>query len=307
MDPIVSVSYDFKNESEARDFIMSCEEKFFGQVDLAADRVLASGKKFIALSGPTCSGKTTASDRICSEIVSRGYRVKVISVDDFYLSRRVLEERAKANGTHIDFDSPTTIDNDYLAECVDRLREGKVAELPHYGFVSGEREGYTSFDGKDADFYLVEGIQAIYPSVLDILHRDQVVSLFIRPSTSLAAGSEIFESHEQRFARRLVRDFRDRGAPPEYTFYLWEGVRQNEKIHIEPYEHTVDFRIDSTMAYEPCVIRSRYISYLEKVPHDSPYRAKAELFIKEYDSIPSISSTLVPDHSIFREFVGKRQ
>ena len=304
MDNIYSVDYDFKTEQDKMDFILCCEDAFFAQVDAAADAVLASGKKFIALSGPTCSGKTTASERICHEFALRGIRVKTISIDDFYIDREILLARAKAAGKPIDFDSPTTINLELLADCVRKLRLGQVAELPHYSFVAGKCTEYTPFCGKDADFFLFEGIQAIYPNVLEILGEEGVVSLSIRPATSLKIGSVILASHELRFARRLVRDFRYRNAAPEYTFYLWEGVKGNEKLHIMPNEKFVDFRIDSTMAYEPFVIRDYLLHYLSLVPEDNRYKEKAEALKAEYENIPSISSKLIPDHSIFREFIG---
>lgn len=306
MDKIQSVIYDFKTEQDTFDFVRSCEERFLAQVDAAADAVLQSGKTFIALSGPTCSGKTTASDRICHAFLSRGIRVKTISIDDFYIDRDILLERAKASGKPIDFDSPTTINLSLLADCVHKLRLGEVAELPHYSFVEGKCVSTTPFCRKDADFFLFEGIQAIYPNVLEILGEEGVVSLSIRPATSLKIGEELFSSHELRFARRLVRDFRYRSAAPEYTFYLWEGVRANEERHIMPYEDQVDFRIDSTMAYEPFVIRDYLMHYLSLVPQDNRYKEQAVNLIKEYEKIPSISAKYVPDHSIFREFIGQK-
>ncbi|MBQ4120599.1 MAG: hypothetical protein IJD35_01155 [Clostridia bacterium] len=307
MDKIQSVVYDFKTEQEILDFVISCEDRFFAQVDDVADKILKSGKKFIALSGPSCSGKTTASERICHAFLARGIRVKTISIDDFYIDRDTLLERAKASGKPIDFDSPTTINLSLLADCVHKLRLGEVAELPHYSFVEGKCTEYTPFCGKDADYFLFEGIQAIYPNVLEILGEEGVVSLAIRPSTSLQIGEEVFYSHELRFARRLVRDFRYRSAAPEYTFYLWEGVRANEELHIMPYEDRVDFRIDSTMAYEPFVIRDYVMHCLSLVPEDDPHREQAVNLMKEYEHIPSIPSKYVPDHSIFREFIGGKE
>lgn len=307
MDRINSIVYDFKTEQKICDFIHACEDAFFAQVDDIADKILTSGKKFIALSGPTCSGKTTASERICHAFLARGIRVKTVSIDDFYIDREILLERAKAAGKPIDFDSPTTIDLALLADCVHRLQRGEVAELPHYSFVEGKCDRYTSFCGKDADYILFEGIQAIYPNVLEILGEEGVVSVAIRPSTSIQIDGELFSSHELRFARRLVRDFRYRNAPPEYTFYLWEGVRANEELHILPYEDRVDFRIDSTMAYEPFVIRDYVLHYLSLLPADHRYQAAAEALKERYQKIPSIDSKYVPDHSIFREFIGQKE
>ena len=87
---------------------------------------------------------------------------------------------------------------------------------------------------------------------------------------------------------------------------LWEGVRANERQYLEPVEYGVDFRIDSTMGYEPAMIRELYLLYLAKVQPTSPYYEKAKLLMREYDHVPSLSSDALPDNSIFREFIGKR-
>ena len=306
MDPIISISYEFQTKDEVKAFIDGCEKNFNRQLDRCADTILKSGARFVMLSGPSCSGKTTASDRIIAFFTEKGVRVKVVSIDDFYFSRKFLQDRAKEAGEPVDFDSPTTIDLDALALAIKALREGKVADLPHYCFKSGERDRVDQFDPKDADVFLFEGIQAIYPEVRALLGDERYFSVYIRPSSSIEAGGELFESHELRFARRLVRDFRYRSAHPDTTFMLWDGVRKNEAKYLEPFEYDVDFRIDSTMGYEPAMIRSLYLDYLGMVDETSPYYEKAQLLSREYDHVPSISSEDLPDDSIFREFIGKR-
>lgn len=305
MDPIIKISYDFHSCEEIQQFVLACEAGFFRQVDECAEKILESGVRFVTLSGPSCSGKTTASDRILGAFLSRGVRVKVISIDDFYFSRALLERRAEEAGVPIDFDSPSTIDIESLAKAVKALRCGGVAELPHYDFKTGECDRVDSFDAKNADIFLFEGIQAIYPNVVALFENEKFFSVYIRPSSSIEAGGELFESHELRFARRLVRDYRYRSASPDTTFLLWEGVRANEHEYLEPFEYNVDFRIDSTMAYEPALIRDLYLDYLAKVEESSPYYEKARRLMREYDRIPSIATVYIPEHSIFREFIGK--
>ena len=306
MDPIISISYEFKTKDEEKAFILACEDNFNRQLKSCAEKILKTGKRFVMLSGPSCSGKTTASARIVSAFTERGVRVKVISIDDFYLSRALLERRAIEAGQPIDFDSPTTIDLDCLKKAVLALQKGEVALLPHYSFKSGERDRMDAFDPKDADVFLFEGIQAIYPEVLSLFEEEGYFSVYIRPSSSIAAGGELFESHELRFARRLVRDYRYRSAKADTTFMLWEGVRANERTYLEPFEYDVDFRIDSTMGYEPAMIRSLYLDYLATVEKDSPYYDKARLLMREYDHVPSLSSDALPDDSIFRELIGAK-
>ena len=304
MDPIITISCDFSSPEDISRFVKACEDNFFRQVETCAEKILESGVRFVTLSGPSCSGKTTASDRILSAFAARGIRVKVISIDDFYLSRDILIKRSEEAGVPIDFDSPTTSAIDAFERAITALRAGEEALLPHYDFKTGTCDRVDRFSGKDADIFLIEGIQAIYPNVIEILKKEAYFSIYIRPSSSVAAGGELFESHELRFARRLVRDYRYRSAMPDYTFVLWEGVRRNEQIYLEPFEYGVDFRIDSTMGYEPMLIRDLYLEYLSYVKEDSPYYEKARRLMREYDHVASIDAHYIPNNSIFREFIG---
>ncbi len=305
MKNIIDVKFDFDSDEKKREFVLSCEKRFFKQVDKIADEILGTeGVKFIALSGPTCSGKTTASARLNFEFSERGHRVKTISIDDFYLERSFLEERARALGEVVDFDSPTTINIERLAECVDGICKKKTVLLPKYSFTTGKTEIAEEFDSNDADLYIVEGIQAIYPNVREILSCQNYVSVNICPESEVKYGDSIFTHDELRFARRLVRDYKYRNAPTEYTFFLWDGVRKNEEKYIMPFVDTVDFKIDSSMAYEPCVIKNQFIKYLSEVKEDSKYYEEAATLIKEYLTIPDIDESFVPKNSIFREFIG---
>lgn len=308
MDRIVDVSYDFADDRAVREFVDSCESSFLSQVDRCADKIVASGGlRFVALSGPSCSGKTTATARINAEFARRKIKAKTISIDDFYLDRKTLEKRALATGGSIDFDSPSTIYFEYLAKCIDGIKCGRKVMLPHYNFTKGSCDGFEEYDPSSDRFFIFEGIQAVYPEFTGLFSDEKLFSVYIRPSSSIRAGGELFESHEIRFARRLVRDYKYRNASPGYTFKLWSGVRENEKKYIIPYEGDVDVSIDSTMLYEPAIIKKQYISCLKEISFEEEYYKDAQRLIEEYRHIPSISEDFVPSDSIFREFIGYRK
>lgn len=308
MDRIVDVSYDFANDNEIKRFVDSCENSFLSQVDECADKILAAPElRFIALSGPSCSGKTTATARINAEFEKRSISVKTISIDDFYRDRKTLEERTAKTGGKVDFDSPSTIYFEYLAGCIEGIRRKEKIMLPHYDFTKGCCDGFEEYDCKNDRFFIFEGIQAVYPQFAELFSDEKLFSVYIRPSSSIRAGGELFESHEIRFARRLIRDYKYRNASPGYTFRLWEGVRSNEEKYIIPYEDNVDVKIDSTMLYEPAIIKKQYISCLNEIGRGEDYYEDAVRFIGEYRNIPSISEDFVPADSIFREFIGYKK
>ena len=66
--------------------------------------------------------------------------------------------------------------------------------------------------------------------------------------------------------------------------------------------------INSFLPYEPFIISHYAIDVLSTVPKDSPYRDEADALIeklKVYDN-PYFSDRMVPDNSVFREFIGAR-
>lgn len=304
MKSVITVNAPFATENEEQQFISRCEERFWHQVDACANHILASGCRFVTLAGPTCSGKTTASARIASAFVKRGIRLMTISIDDFYIEREVLLRRANERGEDLDLDSPDTIYIHRLAECIAGIRQRQVVDLPHYNFKIGACDRTEKVDSNAYDMILVEGIQAIYPNVRELFLPGEMFAVYIRPFSDIVAGGTLVGSHELRLTRRLVRDFDFRNASPAYTFELWRGVRKNEEIHIIPNELQVDFAIDSTMAYEPCVIRKPLLRLLSMVEASSPYAAQAAALAERFAPIPDLPEALVPGNSIFREFIG---
>ena len=303
MDRIQPVIYDFKTEQEIQNFILSCEDAFFAQVDEIADQILKSGKKFIALSGPTCSGKTTASERLCHAFLARGIRVKTISIDDFYIDREILLARAEAAGKPIDFDSPSTINLALLSDCVNKLRKGEAVDLPHYCFVEGKCISRTTFCPKDADYFLFEGIQILYPRVDEILRSDSYRCIRIEPLSAVEVGGVCYVPNELRLMRRLVRDFRFRSTSPEFTLMLWQSVRSNEDASIFPNVHRCNYSIDSTMPYDVGILKP----FLEEIllrlsPDDGGYQT-AQTILSELRGVQPLSSELIPEKSLYKEFI----
>ena len=110
---------DFVSDAEMRAYVDRCEADFEAQLNAACDAVCAvEGLKLIGLSGPTCSGKTTTANKLIANLSRHGRTVHIVSIDDFYYDRDVLNERAEATGQEIDYDSIDTIDFEALREVV---------------------------------------------------------------------------------------------------------------------------------------------------------------------------------------------
>lgn len=295
--------YGFRAESESEksEYVSLCERNFDKQLSDAVDAIEKSGKHIITLSGPTCSGKTTTARRFIERLEQNGKKTGVISIDDFYYARMYLEMRAEEKGIPVDFDSVDTIDLEYLSFCIRRLLIGETFKVPQFDFASGFRNGYVRFYPKKYDYYLFEGIQAVYPEITS-LFDGRNVSVHISVMNDINVNGVAFEAREVRLMRRLVRDFKYRAAPPEQTFYMWKGVCDNEDKHITPYRDHAEVKIDSFLPYEPFMIRRELMSLLEKVP-EGEYFDQAKLLYDKSKRLFDIDKRYLPESSFFHEFM----
>lgn len=293
------------------ELIRLCEEDFELRLEAVSSSVICDcrdrGVRLISLAGPTCAGKTTAAKKLTASLEAAGYAVHLISIDDFFYDREYLHELAKKEGMgdELDYDSVRAIDLYCLEECVKALvGEGK-ASIPIYDFESGNRSSYrelASHEEKE-NVYIFEGIQAVYPEVNALLSSVRSRSVFIAPKRSIRIENTLFAPDEIRLMRRIVRDKERRGASPEFTFFLWKGVRANEISSIFPYADRCDYFIDSTMGYEIHILKPYLEGALSNIPSESAYFDKAQTMLACIKGIEKISPSLLPTFSLYYEFI----
>lgn len=293
----------FKSEEEKKSYVLECDRDFEDRLDrMMKDICAISDIDFLTLSGPTCSGKTTASRKLVSEFSERGKRVKIISLDDFFRDRAVLEK--ECGGGRLDFDSEKALDRDELSSFMYSLQTKGEARLPRFDFELARRTHFDHFSMKDADIVVFEGIQAIYPVFTAMFDKTaKRRSLYISVLSDLQLGSRVIEPREIRLWRRIVRDYRFRAADPEFSFRLWEGVVHNEDINILPFANTSDFMIDSLQGYEPCMLKSELTALLKMIEPDSKYYAKSLRIMQTLGGIDEISEKYIPENSLYHEFL----
>ncbi len=296
---------EFNNTEDERNIIDRSEERFVSQMTAVCEMIDRSGCRAILLSGPSCSGKTTAGKLICEHLAKMGKKVKEVSFDDFYYNNEYLIKRCEELNIPFDMDSVATIDLKCIGQCVSDIYSGKTAMLPQFSFAQGKRVGYEEFKPDDDFVVLFEGIQAVYPEVRALFSGIKSLFVYITAISELEVNGELFTPRELRFCRRLVRDYRDRCATPEYTYTHWKGVTDNEDINILPYADDSDIKIDSTFEYEPYMIKDKALELLSMIEKDSVYKEKADELSRKFENIPSMSAKFLPDGSCFREFIGR--
>ena len=295
----------FIDDADKLAYVLECERRFESAVDEAVAGVLARRDcRMITLSGPSCSGKTTTADKLVEDLTAAGRRVHVVSIDDYYFDRSQLLEVARKNGDDVDFDSPSTIDIEELRKTVEDISDGGVVLVPRYDFKSGCRVGFREYVTDESDTFIFEGIQAIYPNVTALLHERDFASIFISVANDLDIDGRLFSANEIRFYRRLVRDYNFRNASPEFTFNIWESVRENEETNILPNSLGCDVRLDSLLPYEISMIKPYLLPLIATIGADSKYYDTARRIRDRLDGIEVISRELMPEHSVYREFLG---
>ncbi|MBQ8145222.1 MAG: Flp pilus assembly complex ATPase component TadA [Clostridia bacterium] len=298
-----TINIAFKSEQDKIDFVNACEIDFEKRLDEATKKITSSKIINILLSGPTCSGKTTTANKIIGDYHEVGKEVTVISIDDFFLERddgRTIKENEK-----IDYDSVDVIDLDLLKECISKAKPGNNIKVPIFDFITQSRVGYNAHYITEDEVLLYEGIQAVYPEVTS-LFDDEFIGVFINVNEDVCLNGTLFSRDEIRLVRRLVRDRKFRGANADFTFYLWETVRENEDKNIFPNKNICTIQLDSFMGYELFLLKPYILEVLSEVNENSTYYDKAKNLIEKFSGLDEIKYEYIPKNSLYTEFLGKK-
>lgn len=266
------------------------------------------GVRIIRLSGPSCSGKTTTAAKLEDTLQAAGCAVYPISLDDFFYNRDVLHEKAQQHPEgKLDYDSVEALDLDTLRSCVHDLMTYGKSEMPIFDFTTGDREGRRLLDTTQypdkPPVFLFEGIQAVYPRVVDMMDGVPDRSVFISVESSLWVGDEGFLPHEIRLMRRLVRDEAKRGATPTFTLSLWHSVRANEEASILPHAVDCDITIDSAMAFDVHMLAPHLRKILSEQPVTGEDAETARQLLARIEGVQGISDKYLAPNSLYHEFI----
>lgn len=295
----------FPNEEEVARFVAHCDDALEQRLEEVAGALAEEGRlRMLGLTGPTCSGKTTAAKKLIECMEREGHRLHVISIDDFYYDTEHLHRLADADPeVEVDYDSEDTIDLELFSRCFASLAAGRETDLPRFSFAEGRRVPGETLCPGEGDVFLFEGIQILYPRVREILESEHYRSVYIMPQTAIRIGEELFLPEEIRKMRRIVRDHRHRATEAAYTFYLWESVRANEERSIYPYAHLCHHSIDSTMPYEVGMLRPYLEQILTGVSPDNPYHSAATDILRRVRTVDPVSVEYISKNSLYKEFI----
>ncbi len=295
----------FSCENDARSYVESCEAAFAAQIENVTQQILAaSSYRFLGLGGPTCAGKSTTATLLIRGLQAAGKHVHIISIDDFFRDQSKPQAERKRD-EKVDFDSIDALDYPLFCQCVEQLMKTGVTQIPRYDLSRGKRIGTQEYRIKDEnDMFLFEGIQTVYPEISQILEQYPYFSMFIRVNRTIDVKDARFDPTRIRLMRRLVRDYYRRASAPDFTLFLWNGVRDNEEKSIFPYADHCMAQLDSTMGYEIGMLRPYLETILPPILLSDAYGTIAADILHDISTVQPLSHTLLPEVALYREFVG---
>lgn len=258
--------------------------------------------KIVLLAGPSSSGKTTSSKKLCMLLKIFGLEPKSIGMDDYYLDRK--DTPLDENGNP-DFECLESIDLKLFDEQIAKLLKGEKVRIPKYNFPLGKKEFNEEMKLVDNDILIIEGIHALDNRILTNITRNKKFKIYISPLTEINMDNHNrISTTDNRLLRRIIRDNRTRNYSVEETLKQWANVRDGEEKWIFPYQDESDAIINSATIYEIGVLKTYVEPLLYSVDANSPYYEDAKRLINFLRLFLPIPSDAIPEDAVIREFIG---
>jgi len=259
--------------------------------------------KFVLISGPSSSGKTTSSRKLSLYLRTMGLNPIPISLDDYFLNRN---ETPLTEDGKPDFESLRAIDVKLFNNQMNKLLKGNKITAPTFDFIEGKKIFNKTLQMGEKDILVIEGLHALSDEILKEIPRKKKFKMYISPLVYLNIDDDNrVNLTDIRLLRRMVRDNRTRGYSPSKTLASWCEVRNGEEKYVFPYQDNADVIFNTFLAYELAVLKIYAEPLLHKVEEDDPEYLTAVRLIQLLDLVLPIPSDDVPSLSILREFIGK--
>lgn len=292
------------SRGEIADLILMAEARQESEIAAIATKIAAQpSKKCVMIAGPSSSGKTSFSHRLSVQLRGLGLTPHPIAVDNYFVNHD--QTPVDENGEY-DFESIKAVAVEDFNRDINRLLAGECVEMPTFNFKKGEREyhGNTLQIGEN-DILVIEGIHCLNDELSYEIPAENKFKIYISAlvQTNVDEHNRIPTS-DGRLLRRMVRDARTRGTGARETISRWPSVRRGEENNIFPYQESADAVFNSSLVYEQSVLKSYAEQLLFGIPEDAEEYQEAKRLLKFLDYFLAVDSTLVPQNSLLKEFIG---
>ena len=288
---------------EAGDIIKVAEALQEKKIAQIADRIKQAGNvKLVLIAGPSSSGKTTTSKRLCVQLRVAGMKPVQISLDNYFVDR---EKTPRDESGEYDFEALEALDYQQFNKDILDMMDGKRVEMPVFNFQTGKREYRGEFMTADEDtVFVVEGIHGLNPTLSEMIPADRKFKIYVSALTPIGVDyHNRIPTTDNRLLRRIIRDFRYRHYSAEETIKRWPGVRRGEDRNIFPFQEEADIMFSSALPYELGVIKKYAEPILRGVSERAPEYAEAQRLIKFLSYFKEFPDDEIPPTSILREFL----
>lgn len=301
-DYIPKINDHFENKSIV-EFVHMCEAKHNAMLTELGDLIKDNENiRLIAIAGPSSSGKTTFSNRLRIELMTRGLNPVTISLDDYYLDREQIPVDEFGN---VDLEHINTLDIDLFNQNMKDLIDGLEVDIPEFDFHSKKRARYKKLKVSKENPIIIEGIHALNEKLTSIIKKENKFKIFISPQLQMNIDDHNpISITNVRLIRRIVRDKKFRNASALRTINMWESVRNGEFRWIYPHQEQADYVYNSGLQYELCVMKKYALPTLREIPSDNEHYITANRLIKFMKYFTDISDDYIPNNSLLREFIG---
>lgn len=286
------------------DFINLCEARHNQQIvelgNLIQDDI--DNIRLICIAGPSSSGKTTFSNKLRIELLSRGIKPIRLSMDDYYLPRdqAPLDEHGKP-----DLESVQALDIELFNKNMSDLISGLEVELPKFDFKLGKRIKGRKLRVPQNQPIIIEGIHALNDLMTNSIPGHQKFKIFIAPTAIISIDPHNpLSLTDFRLLRRIVRDKQFRNSSALETIQMWPSVRKGEFKWIYSTQEGANYVFNSALGYELCVMKKYALPILEEIEVGSTYYPIAERLIRMLKFFIDMPDDNVPCNSLIREFIG---
>jgi len=259
--------------------------------------------KFVLISGPSSSGKTTFSKRLSVQLAVCRMKPVTISLDNYFVDR---DQTPHDENGELDFEHLHALDLKLLNQHLHQLLEGKEIELPNFNFEEGRR--YFRGDKLkllEDSILIIEGIHALNPELLPEIPAEATFKIYVSALTTISIDNHNWiPTTDTRLLRRIIRDSRYRSYSARETIARWESVRKGEEKWIFPFQENADVMFNSALLFEFAVLKRYAEPLLAEVPKYCDEYTEAHRLIKFLNYFVPIPDREIPPTSLLREFVG---
>jgi uridine kinase len=258
--------------------------------------------KVVLVAGPSASGKTTFSKRLAVQLLAHGLHPFPLALDDYFVDR---EQTPRDASGQYDYETIGALDVPLLNEHLRALMAGQAVRLPHYNFLTGQREAGAVAALGGNDIIILEGIHGLNPALVPNVPPESVYRVYVSALTQLNLDRHNrVSTTDTRLIRRIVRDAAARGYSAADTLARWESVKRGEKTYIFPFQENSDAIFNSALVHELAVLRPLAEPLLRQVRHDTPQFIEANRLLSFLQWFRPAAAAAVPDNSILQEFLN---